>query len=92
MSGLSKMQEVYKSEIMKVIELLKLNKDVIRILLEYNVDTNSIKYIEMYEDYLRLMNEGHKKYYVVSYLSGVYGISERTVFRAVKKLGRDVEV
>lgn len=43
----------------------------------------------MYDDYVRMHDDGEKTTYIVSVLAGKYNISERTVYNAISRLGRD---
>lgn len=71
-------------------ELLMLNKNVLQIMKDASLDIGDIKYISMYQEYVRLMKEGHKKTYIVQYLSDEYGISDRNVYRIIDKFSNDI--
>lgn len=46
----------------------------------------------MYKEYTRLTAEGHKKAYIMKYLSDEYNISERTIYRVIDRLSVDVSI
>lgn len=77
---------------MKAYELLYSNKIALEMMASVSVDVSDIKYLEMYKEYLRLINEGHKKTYVMQYLSDEYGYAERTIYRIIDKLSTEVEM
>ena len=58
-------------------ELLLLNKNILQVMKDASLDIGDIKYLPMYQEYVRLMKEGHKKTYIVQYLS------DEEVFRQV---------
>jgi hypothetical protein len=77
---------------MKAIELLIINKAMIELLAKNDLDVGDVKYIEAYQEYARLMAEGHKQLYVMQYIEDEYEISKSTIKRLIKKFGKDVEL
>ena len=73
-------------------KLLSINKTLLEVLVNASIDASDVKYLKMYEDYLRLVEEGHKMTYIVRYLSDEYDIAERTIYRIVDKLSSDIEI
>lgn len=45
---------------------------------------SDLQYIELYEDYLHLLEKKFKKTYIVAHLSEQYGISERKVYQLLR--------
>ena len=56
------------------------------------LSVDDIKYMEMYREYERLRNEGHKKTYIMQYLSDEYEVSERTVYRIVDRFSATIAI
>lgn len=77
---------------MTTFELLSINKNLLSLMSSASVDVNDVKYIEMYVEYKRLTGEGHKKTYIMQYLSEEYGVSERHIFRIVDKFSSEIEI
>ena len=48
---------------------------------------NDCEYLPLYEEYVRLVDEGAKRSMAVVYLSEKYRVSERRVWYLVKKFG-----
>lgn len=71
-------------------ELLKTAESLLVILMSNDVDAKDVKYLEMYQEYMRLKKEGHKVGYVVYYLSQQYECSEATVYRVVKRMTQKI--
>lgn len=71
-------------------ELLKTAESLLGVLMSNDVDAKDVKYLEMYQEYMRLKKEGHKVGYVVYYLSQQYECSEATVYRVVKRMTQKI--
>ena len=77
---------------MKAYELLYANRTALEMMSEMSVEVSDIKYLEMYKEYLRLIKEGHKKTYVMQYLSDEYGVAERPTYRIIDRLSTEVNM
>ena len=71
-------------------ELLKTAESLLAVLMSNDVDAKDVKYLEMYQEYMRLKKEGHKVGYVVYYLNQQYECSEATVYRVVKRMTQKI--
>ena len=67
-------------------ELLKTAESLLAVLMKNDIDAKDVKYLKLYQEYMRLKKEGHKVGYVVYYLSQQYECSEATVYRVVKRM------
>lgn len=70
-------------------EVLKLSSGLIESLELAGVNPGDHKYLRMFEDYCEAELRGEKIVYIVACLSAKYGVSERTVYSVVKRLGSD---
>lgn len=77
---------------MNVYEFLNTHKGVMEQLQSLPVQPSDVRYLELYKEYNRLMKEGHKKTYVLQYLSDEYSVDERTIYRVVKKFSTKVDM
>lgn len=75
---------------MKAFELLTINQGILQLMKNAALDISDIKYLPMYNEYVRLAKEGHKKTYIVQYLSDEYEISCRNVYRVIEKFSADI--
>ena len=57
-----------------------------------SINPKDHRYVEMYDDYIRLTNEGHKKTYIMQYLADEYNVDERTLYRVINKFSTDVSI
>lgn len=74
---------------MKVIEILKLNRELLNICREVGIRVEDVRYIELYNDYNRLLAAGEKVSYIVAVLAERYGVCERKVYTLIKRLQSD---
>lgn len=77
---------------MKVIEMLKIGRIFLETLQESCIKINDVRYVGMYEEYLRIMEETNKTSYAAAVLSEKYGISERQFFYIIKRFGQDCKI
>lgn len=77
---------------MKVIEILKLGRGMMKVLQESCIKMEDYKYIEMYEEYKEIVKSGGKTSYAVAVLAEQYGISERKVYYLLRKLSKDCTI
>jgi hypothetical protein len=75
---------------MKIHEAIKICKPLIDNLKNYNIKIENIKYIDLYEEFVRLKNEGHKITYITAHLSTEYELSERSVYSIVKNFEKEI--
>ena len=71
---------------MKVIEIVKLNRELLNICRTAGIRLDDVRYIELYNEYSRLLAEGEKITYIVAALSDKYGVCERTVYDLIRRL------
>lgn len=77
---------------MKVVEILKLGKNILETLQKACIRIEDVRYIGIYDDYQAIMRNGFKKSYAVAVLSEKYGISERKVYYLLKQLDSDCKI
>ena len=74
---------------MKVIELLKLNRELLTICRATGVRLDDVRYIELYNDYARLLANGEKISYIVAVLAEKYNVCERKVYDLIRRFKSD---
>ncbi|WP_071146150.1 hypothetical protein [Bacteroides ihuae] len=77
---------------MTAYEILATNISTLQKLSEASIDVADIKYLEMYRDYTRMAQEGHKMTYIAYYISEEYGINKATFYRIIKKFGQVIVI
>ena len=72
-------------------DLLRAAESLLTILANNDIDARDVKYLNLYRDFVRLKEEGHKVGYVAYYLSEEYECSEATVYRVVKRMAQNIK-
>ena len=82
----------YKVIIMKIIDILKFNRELIKRLRAAGIRLKDERYIDLYNDYTELRRHGEKVSYIVLVLSTRYAVSERTVYSLIKRMNRECNI
>ena len=77
---------------MKVIEVLKLNKEFLMRVQGMGIRLDDCSYVDLYNDYDEMKAKGMKITYIVSVLSDIYKISERKVYALLRKFNMDCKI
>ncbi len=75
--------------IMKVIEILNFNRELLKKLQDAGIRLEDCRYIDLYADYMKLLGHGEKVSYIVAALSDKYLVSERKVYSLIKRFQSD---
>jgi hypothetical protein len=70
---------------MTLFEILSFNKEIISKLLKAGVKPDDYHYINLYNDYMRMLNQGEKVTYIVATLSERYSVSERKIYSIIRR-------
>lgn len=74
---------------MKMIEILNFNRELLKRLHEVGIRLEDARHIDLYTDYIHLLNQGEKVSYVVAMLSEKYLVSERKIYTLIKRFQSD---
>lgn len=74
---------------MKVIELLKIGGEMLKLMSRNEVNRDDWRFVPMYEEFQQMRNNGVKYREAVRILAEDYHISRATVERAIKRLDAD---
>lgn len=74
---------------MKIIELLKISTEALKLMSENGIYVDDYKYIDAYEQFLRMRMFGIKYRAAIAILAEERSIGERTLQRAFKRLSRE---
>lgn len=77
---------------MTVYDLIKVYEGPMNVLNDARVNISNVRYIDLYKEYLRLSNEGHKQIYIVDYLMERFSVGQATVYRVIRKFSERVDV
>lgn len=73
-------------------EILKINEPLFRLMNDNGIDTKDLQYIPLVEEFRSMKAKKHKVNYIVCYLSEKYDMSERGIYKIVKRFGERVKV
>lgn len=74
---------------MKIIEIVKINRELLRNLHIAGVRLDDAKYINLYTEYRHMLENHEKVSYIVTVLAEKYAISERKVYGLIKRFQTD---
>ncbi len=73
-------------------QLLKINSNYVEMMSKFGLSVSDVRYLPMFEEFLRLRAEDMKTTHIISHLSEAYFISESTVKRVTKRLSQRVRL
>ena len=74
---------------MKVVEILKLGQKWLELLQNACISMKDCRFIDLYDEYEKMIEAGEKITYVVIILSEKYNISIRQVYYIIRKFSSD---
>jgi len=74
---------------MTVFEILSFNKELLHRLCDVGVKADDYRYVDLFRDYTKMIDSGHKTTYAVAVLADKYSISERKVYSVIRHLRTD---
>lgn len=77
---------------MKIVEIVKINRELLKNLHTAGVRIEDAEYIDLYADYRKLLDEGEKVSYIVAVPSDKYAVSERKVYDLIKHFQSDCKL
>lgn len=69
-----------------------MNEQLFRLMNDNGIDTKDLQYLPMVEEFRRMKTKKHKVNYIVAFLSSKYEMSERGIYKIVKRFGERVKV
>lgn len=74
---------------MTAFEILNFNRELLMRMLMLGLKLEDCKYLEMYAEFDQMRRNGEKVTYAVSALSAKYNMSERGMYKIIKRLSKD---
>lgn len=74
---------------MKVIEILNLNKELLKNFQKAGIRLDDVQYIDLYNEYRAMQAQKNKVSYIVASLAIKYDVSERKVYDLIKRFKTD---
>lgn len=74
---------------MTAFEILYFNKDLLNRLMSLGLRLEDYKYVDIYIEYAEIRKRGNKITYIISALAAKYKISERGLYKIIKRLEKE---
>lgn len=74
---------------MTAFDILNFNRELLMRMLMLGLKPEDCKYLEMYAEFDQMRRNGEKVTYAVSALSTKYNMSERGMYKIIKRLSKD---
>ena len=74
---------------MRTIDILLINRELIERLHKFGIKADDCRYVRLFQEFERLKDRGEKVTYIVAALSEKYDISERKIYKIVRKFGSE---
>lgn len=73
-------------------ELLIMNRSMVEVLLSNHININDVQNLQIYEQFMDMKKQGHKVTYITVFLAHKYGMTDRGIYKIIKRLSRSVSV
>ena len=73
-------------------ELIKSAESILRVVLANRVNVGDVMHLEAYDELCRLEREGHKKTFIVNYLSERFRMDVATLYRMAARMRREIDM
>lgn len=73
-------------------ELLTMNRSMVEVLLANHININDVQNLQIFEQFMEMKQQGHKVSYITVFLADKYGMTDRGIYKIIKRLSRRVSV
>lgn len=73
-------------------ELLTMNRSMVEVLLANHININDVQNLQIYEQFIEMKKQGHKVSYITVSLADKYGMTDRCIYKIIKRLSRPISV
>lgn len=77
---------------MTTYELLRINESLLQTLSKNGVSVNDVNYLEVFDEFMKMKEQGMKVRYIALSLADKYGLSDRSIFKIVKRLSQQPQL
>lgn len=74
---------------MKNYEILKMNASLLHLLNKNGVSVNDVNYIGIFDEFMNMKQQGLKVRYIAITLAEKYGMTDRSIFKIVKRMSQE---
>lgn len=65
---------------------------MVEVLLANHININDVQNLQIYEQFMEMKKQGHKVTYITVFLAHKYGMTDRSIYKIIKRLSRSVSV
>lgn len=69
-----------------------MNEQLFMLMRKNSIEISDVQYLALFDEYKRMKAKKHKVSYIVCFLSEKYAITERGIYKIVKRFGERVKV
>lgn len=69
-----------------------MNRNMVEVLLANHININDVQNLQIYEQFMEMKKQGHKVTYITVFLAHKYGMTDRGIYKIIKRLSRSVSV
>jgi Mor family transcriptional regulator len=77
---------------MTAYQLLRSNESLIRLLEQNQINTSDVTHLEIYSQFEQMKEKGHKVSYITVYLADKYKMTDRGIYKIIRRLNRKVNL
>lgn len=77
---------------MTTYQMLRANESLLRLISENKINITDVAHLGMYAEYQRMKEEGHKVCYITIHLADKYGMTDRGVYKVIKRLNKKISL
>ncbi|WP_301856123.1 hypothetical protein [uncultured Duncaniella sp.] len=77
---------------MTTYQLLRANESLLQIISGNKINITDVTHLGIYAEYQRMKEEGHKVSYITIHLADKYGMTDRGVYKVIRRLKKKVNV
>lgn len=71
-------------------ELLTMNRSMVEVLLANHTNIQDVRNLQIYEQFEEMKKQGHKVSYITVFLADKHAMTERGIYKIIKRLNRPV--
>ena len=74
---------------MKNYEILKMNASLLQLLSKNGVSVNDVNYLDVFDEFMEMKKQGVKVRFIALTLADKYGMTDRSIFKIVKRMSQE---
>ncbi len=76
---------------MTTYQLLRANESLLRIITDNKINITDVTHLEIYTQFEKMKEAGHKVGYIAIHLADKHGMTDRAIYKIIKRLKKKIE-